>query len=876
MSSTEEKLDNLIQSVATLTEYQKTSQRELDEKLKKLEQDVATAQEDATKQAIKRAKRERPYEFRKKGHQEQFLFNAEVADRVEAAAKKIQKLAPTDEKERKIVKEAMDELKEGASAIAERQKHIRIADQSEYHWRTVEAYKSAGIVDSEEDAKKLKQAEKSAEQEALREKQKAAAMAKAKRPPPPPPMPPLWPAAIPPRYQFGPGPMGGMPPAPSRPVGPCFNCGQLGHLKLHCPKLSRQQYPLHVISSNTCKVCVDNVSPPTIVCSSDSGIDKNTIATGTVCYDDNDRGGGPMSNSSTVLRSKGSFINTTMTDTVCTDCCKTYTVDTQCFLTQACSVISVDGLSSANMCTKATGSCEMLGVDGDKDSYIAPDQFFSDVDSMRPDRELGSPEPLNPVLEDVVPTISWEVEQGEAQVVDVQGRLKKCLSFWENELDPAPWIISCIREGYKLPLRSLPDKFSMPNQHSALNHREFVTQALEELERNRCIIRTQEPPHVCSPLSVASNRQGKLRLVLNLRYLNKFLWVDKFKYEDMCTAMLMFQKNDYLFSFDLKSGYHHVDIYEPHWQFLGFKWEIQGVPQFYLFTVLPFGLATACYVFTKLLRPLVKYWRRQGLRALLYLDDGIVAVAGKEAAGRASLKVREDLVKAGLVENSPKCSWEPSQQANWLGFDLDLRQGQILIPLEKIEALKVHLGQAIDKVALKARDLASITGKIISMSLAIGPVSRFMTRSMYVLLSTRQYWNQYLALTPEVKEELQFWIDQVDHINGKEIWHSPSAVRVVYADASATGYGGFTVEHGCHIAHGSWTAEEMTQSSTWRELRAVRMVLESLIPKLKNERVRWFSDNQNVVRILDIGSKKPHLQKEALAVFTIAAQYLII
>ena len=29
------------------------------------------------------------------------------------------------------------------------------------------------------------------------------------------------------------------------------------------------------------------------------------------------------------------------------------------------------------------------------------------------------------------------------------------------------------------------------------------------------------------------------------------------------TAMLMFQKDDYLFSFDLKSGYHHVDIFEP-------------------------------------------------------------------------------------------------------------------------------------------------------------------------------------------------------------------------------------------------------------------------------------------------------------------------
>ena len=130
-------------------------------------------------------------------------------------------------------------------------------------------------------------------------------------------------------------------------------------------------------------------------------------------------------------------------------------------------------------------------------------------------------------------------------------------------------------------------------------------------------------------------------------------------------------------------------------------------------------------------------------------------------------------------------------------------------------------------------------------------------------------------MTPEVKAELQFWSSQLELINGKEIWHSPSAIRVVYSDASATGYGGFTVEHGCHAANGAWSKEEMAQSSTWRELKAVRKVLESLLPKLKNERVQWFSDNQNVVRILNIGSKKPHLQKEALAVFSLAAQNLI-
>ena len=116
-------------------------------------------------------------------------------------------------------------------------------------------------------------------------------------------------------------------------------------------------------------------------------------------------------------------------------------------------------------------------------------------------------------------------------------------------------------------------------------------------------------------------------------------------------------------------------MFELHGKFLGFQWEVQGMPQFYISAVLPFGLATACYAFTKILQPLVKYWHKQGLRILLYLDDGIVAVASKETAEKASQKVRSDLVRARLVKHLAKCSWVPSQQAKWLEFNLDLEQG---------------------------------------------------------------------------------------------------------------------------------------------------------------------------------------------------------
>ena len=96
---------------------------------------------------------------------------------------------------------------------------------------------------------------------------------------------------------------------------------------------------------------------------------------------------------------------------------------------------------------------------------------------------------------------------------------------------------------------------------------------------------------------------GKLCLVLNLRHLNQFLRKDRFKYEDLRVAIVMFENDNFVFKFDLKSGYYHLDIFEEHQKYLGFAWKLDGVVQFLVFTVLSFGLATACYAFTKLMRP---------------------------------------------------------------------------------------------------------------------------------------------------------------------------------------------------------------------------------------------------------------------------------
>ena len=75
---------------------------------------------------------------------------------------------------------------------------------------------------------------------------------------------------------------------------------------------------------------------------------------------------------------------------------------------------------------------------------------------------------------------------------------------------------------------------------------------------------------------------------------------------------------------------------QPHREYLGFEWG--GVT--YTFVVLPFGLSSAPYVFTQIMRPLVCLWRSKGIKAIVYPDDGIVSSQNESSAKASSAWVR--------------------------------------------------------------------------------------------------------------------------------------------------------------------------------------------------------------------------------------------
>jgi hypothetical protein len=105
---------------------------------------------------------------------------------------------------------------------------------------------------------------------------------------------------------------------------------------------------------------------------------------------------------------------------------------------------------------------------------------------------------------------------------------------------------------------------------------------------------------VCSLLSVATQPGGKQRLILDLIYVKNHGYKQTIKFDDWRTALGYFESGSFFTKFDLKFGYHHWDIFSEHQPSLGFSWKMNGeTPSYFMFTVLPYVLTTAPYIYSQ-------------------------------------------------------------------------------------------------------------------------------------------------------------------------------------------------------------------------------------------------------------------------------------
>eukprot|EP00873_Tetraselmis_striata_P009104 jgi/Tetstr1/429368/TSEL_019283.t1 len=92
----------------------------------------------------------------------------------------------------------------------------------------------------------------------------------------------------------------------------------------------------------------------------------------------------------------------------------------------------------------------------------------------------------------------------------------------------------------------------------------------------------------------------------------------------------------------------------------------------------------------------------------------------------------------------------------------------------------------------KVKFLASCTGKLISMGLALGPVSRLFSRGLYANIAQAERRGHHVALSEESREELRFWAQvSRQQFTGRIVPDLDNKLSVfLECDASGIGWGG--------------------------------------------------------------------------------------
>ena len=240
--------------------------------------------------------------------------------------------------------------------------------------------------------------------------------------------------------------------------------------------------------------------------------------------------------------------------------------------------------------------------------------------------------------------------------------------FWAEVLKAPVSTLDIVRNGYKLPFLDgcIPPVSDLPNNRSATNEPDFVESQLMNFEKIGALKRTQEKPHIILPLSVVIS--NKKRLVTDAsRNLNPHLQDLKVTLSHLEVVNEGIAKDSFMATLDLESGYHQVPIHPDFYTYLGVKWTKNGKTVYYYWTVLFLGVKTAVHLFTKLLRPHIKFCQTLGISLSFYIDDERVLGSSYYICLVHFLFTKICLTLAGWVVHPSKGINLPVQQGIFFG-----------------------------------------------------------------------------------------------------------------------------------------------------------------------------------------------------------------
>ena len=305
-------------------------------------------------------------------------------------------------------------------------------------------------------------------------------------------------------------------------------------------------------------------------------------------------------------------------------------------------------------------------------------------------------------------------------------------------------------------------------------------------------VESLEPGSFVSRLFTVPKSNGQRRPVINLRQLNKHVFNQKFRMESLGNIRSLLKQGGFMIKIDLQDAYMSVPVAPKSRSLLVFIFN----GKIYHFKVMPFGLNFAPRIFTKLFKPILRLLRSQGMLLIIYLDDILLIAPTADlclAQGKFLMKLLQDL---GFLVNMNKSVLTPTQRIIFLGFLIDSVNMTISLPEEKQLAIIQKANSLLGQNLVSIRNLCQFVGMCSATRPALRQAPLFYRKIQLSInkvlskagLNKKLCYNQIIRLNFQVRQNLQWWAEEMPHHCSAPVFSPPVDVKIA-TDSSFLGWG---------------------------------------------------------------------------------------
>ena len=321
-------------------------------------------------------------------------------------------------------------------------------------------------------------------------------------------------------------------------------------------------------------------------------------------------------------------------------------------------------------------------------------------------------------------------------------------------------------------------------------------------------------------------------MILNLKYFNTHVSYKKFKMETLQHILDLVTPFCFMGSVDFWDAYLTVSMHPDHFWFLCFEW--QG--KIYCYIVLPFGLAKAPRKFIKLLKPILRLLRTQGIVIVIYIDDSWIYGETFQICLQNITTAAAIFTRFGFIPHPKKSVLIPTQVIEVLGRVVNSVSMTVHLTTKKESSTLNLIKDLLAKKSPTIRFLTKVIGKLMSC-FVVFPLGRAYYRSLEkvkvaTLINQHGNFDAHCMLSSAAVEDLHWWLANLPGTSAPIDKGNPSIE--IFSDASDARWGSFMSPL---RIQGHFTLQEQEFSINTRETIAILYAMCSFLPYIRNRHV---------------------------------------